>query len=938
VQPGYILRIDSGSPVLTYVIVQVSGNSITIDGQFPINQNNIGFQVYSDTETELPGVRALQPDYAISKNSNFQNVLTIYNGVFANDLIFIRTLGLNNREVSNKYYIWSSQKENVFMTQLPPPISLDEANITKIITPTTAVGPLNSTFIGGVFNSINLPTSQPSNSQIGRTIQATIAGTNTDFSTPVQVTINGVSGINIISETVIFTEYGTLDFANSFLSLNHVSVMVKPINSSKAALTVELQEKYPITHSEFSGLVPVIRYSYPITVGYNLQSDGYGYVTDGYNLFSSLDVGNYLVIQSPGNVIVDGYPVGVAGFYIITSVSLDQHTIGIQSTYASAMQPLPSFTGGVYQVLDTTEYRSGLQNGFFTLEVSELPGQAYFLSSGFYQFNYATYTRIKLDPLNTQIYFGSDMFGHNQADAILDQTILYSIMLTDTRVGEVVAANRRSITKDYNSLTPITANSNMLVLLTFDSFPFTNAAKIYVNTNTDRVHFQSNWAVNDTFEQSLVILDEPVLVSNAGILDTRKQGTIEFWMSPLFDTGNDPNIRYYFDAYGAVVEQTVSSSDVTVNLSSPASQILSVKLVAGDPNVDYFAGGKLEINTQHAIQEEATSLGISIVKTSEPILQVITVKIIGDFTGMDYFANGTIGTDRQTIYLGIPLPISNASVVVTYQPATNGNSTLNTQIIRLNRRLPYQNSQVIVNYIPKGLQGDRISLFKDQFGYMNFNITASGTDFVVRAPTRWAKNTWHRVKASYKINGGVGQDEMRLFLDGYQYTDLLFGGGLVFGSFPLVMGAVTVGDGYSLMGNIHFKDPINDLFIGSQYNQQFPAFTLIDNFRISNISRPVYAPYGEPIDVNYNSNLGVAIPVTQDLYTTYLMNYDDMIVLNQNFAILTNRLVGSFDFTIEIQDSFGIVSSSTKVKQTLEDLINTLKPANTVAYIKYVGG
>ena len=113
------------------------------------------------------------------------------------------------------------------------------------------------------------------------------------------------------------------------------------------------------------------------------------------------------------------------------------------------------------------------------------------------------------------------------------------------------------------------------------------------------------------------------------------------------------------------------------------------------------------------------------------------------------------------------------------------------------------------------------------------------------------------------------------------------------------------------------------------------SFTLLDNFRISNVSRPIYAPYGEPIDVNWSTNLQCGIPVTPDLYTTYLMDYDDMIGINQNFAILTNRAVGSFDFTVNIFDSFGIVSGSTKVKQTLEALINTLKPANTVAYIKY---
>ena len=34
-------------------------------------------------------------------------------------------------------------------------------------------------------------------------------------------------------------------------------------------------------------------------------------VTDGYNVFSALDIGNYLIIHSPPNV---------AGFYLITSI------------------------------------------------------------------------------------------------------------------------------------------------------------------------------------------------------------------------------------------------------------------------------------------------------------------------------------------------------------------------------------------------------------------------------------------------------------------------------------------------------------------------------------------------------------------------------------------------------------------------------------------
>ena len=73
----------------------------------------------------------------------------------------------------------------------------------------------------------------------------------------------------------------------------------------------------------------------------------------------------------------------------------------------------------------------------------------------------------------------------------------------------------------------------------------------------------------------------------------------------------------------------------------------------------------------------------------------------------------------------------------------------------------------------------RISIYKDTFGYLNFNIRASNTDYVVRAPTFWTNGSWHRVKASYKLNSN--KDEMRLFIDGYQWSNVLFGQDIIFG-------------------------------------------------------------------------------------------------------------------------------------------------------------
>lgn len=928
VLPGHLLNIGSISSPIAFVILQVAGNNLTLDSELPSAVSADNFSVYSNTENEIPGVRAVHPSYSINKTTDgyFNNILTVSNNVFAKDLLLIRTLGLNHRSFKKRYYVWSDYQENILMTRMPPPISLDEANITKVILPNVAIGPSNSTLVVGVFQSNNFPASQPVTSQNGRTLTVTLGGTNTDFSTPVTVNINGVVGVSTITETLTFTDYGSQDTLNQFISINYINIQVKPINSSKNAINLEVKEKYPLTVSEASTMYPVIRYSYQIGGGYGLHDAGLGIVRDEANTFSGLDIGNYLIIQSPSSV---------AGFYLITGLaSADRKSISIQPTAGTSL-PLPAFVNGTYQVLNVSQFRSGLQNGFFTLEIGALPGQSYLLPSGFYDIEYSTYARIKFDPIQIDAFLGSDFNGTNQLNGILDQVKIYSVALTDTRIGESIPNNQRSITKDFNSLKPLKSDPNTLVLLSMDSFPLSNDASFYVDEPSSKHLFRSGVVINENFGNSSVILDQPVIVPNDGILDTKKEATIEFWVNPLFDTGNDPNKRFYFDAFGATLEEVTSVDNVSVKISAPASRILSVKL-KGDPNVDYFAGGKLEIDTQRAIQEETVSSSSSSVSTGTPILQVITVKIVGDFTGADYFEGGSIGTDRKTIFLGKVLPDNHLPLLVTYQSTINNNDTINTQIIRLNRRLPNQKSRVVVNYLPTGLQGDRISIFKDEFGYMNFSIIASGTEFLLRGATRWAKNTWHRVKASYRVNGSAGSDAMKLFLDGYEYTNVLFGTGVIFGSFPFVAGASFVGDGYNVTGNIPFNDPINDLFIGTQYTGESPIFSLIDNFRISDIFRPIYAPYGEALDVNYSSNLDMVFPVTEDLFTTFLLDFDLDRAINTDFTTLRNKKTGAFDFTVNIKDGFDIVSSSVKVKAALEKLIRILKPANSRVFIDYV--
>lgn len=926
--PGSFLVFFQPEIETIYTIIEVNEHTLTLSGNLPVTISGARFKIYDPIlAEEITGLRALRPSYSISKDGYYNNIITLSNNVYAEQLILIKTLGLNSRGVKKQHYIWSNNLENVLMTRLPPPISLDEANITKVVLSNTAIGPTNSILSAGVFSSNNLLVSPLSDSESGRTLSVMLSGNNTDFSSNVSVVINGNTEVASISESIVFTDYDTQDTINKFISVNYVTVAAKPIDSARNALVIGIKEKYPITYSEESGLVPVIKYSYYMGGGSTLQDDGYGQVRDNNFLFSGLDIGNYLVINSP---------VPVAGFYIITGLSADRKSITVKSTNQSTPLPLPSFTDGYYQILNVNGYRSGLQNGFFTFESSLLPSQAYFLKQGFYELEYSTYAKIKLDPINVKMYFGSNFQGSDQINCIVDQIKIYSTMLTDTRIGESIPSNQRSITKDFNSLKPLTADINTLMLLNFDDFPPTNSAKFYTATDNKK-HFLSSETLNENFQNSVVILDDPIVLSNDGILDTRKQGTIEFWMNPMFDTSNDPNTRFYFDAYGAIVEEITSIDNTSIKLKSPASKILSVKLLAGDRNTDYFAGGSIEIDTQHAIQEEKTSISDSIVITDRYILQVISVKILGDFSEIDYFEEGSIGTDKKTIYLGKVLPAANTAVVVTYQTSENRNTAPNSQIIRLNRKLPYQNSRVVVNYIPKGLKGDRLCIFKDRFGYMNFVITATGVDYAVRAPIRWAKNTWHRVKASYKINSGKGNDELRLFLDGYQYNNVAFGPNAILGS-TLSWGAAIPGDfndGYVFSENIKFKDSINTLFIGSQYNGESPIFALLNNFKVSNISRPIYSPYNEPLDVNYSTNLETVLPVTEDLFTTYLMSFNKMVTLNTDFSILKNRQSGIFDFSVNILDSLGIVNDSIKSKEVLEKLIKVLKPANSRVFIQY---
>lgn len=859
---GDLLRINDVAFEKHYIILTVSTNSLLLNDDMPSTDTGLSFNIYHDDEEEIAGLRAITPSYELSKTTDgyYDDVLTIRNDALVNDLVLIRTLGINHRRVRRKYYVWSNQT-NILKTKLPAPMSLDEVKFNKVLLSNTFIGPSNSTLTLGVFHSDNITVDQPTNNAGGRTLAISIQGDNINFATSVTVDVTGttisIDGYGTPTptvETVTFTEPGIVDTIGLFSQVDYINVHCKPTNVLRNCAVVEIKEKYSITKAEnlelftSPGFVPqpVVRYSYQVSVGSTLESDGYILgtgltVTDGYNFFSSSVVGNYLVIHSP---------LAVAGYYLIDAVSDDHTSLDLITGGVGAL-PLPQFSDGYYEILNTTDFRSGLQNGYFTFEHTSLPGEPYYLTAGMYELDYYTYLQIPFDLQSVDMHIGADFEGANQLYGSIDELQILNVQLTDTRVGETAASTQRTITKEFNSLKASEADVTSLVLTHCDTLPPENEADVY--RFADKNIMQAGEVINDNFTQSICLIDSPIVTDNDGILDTRREATIEFWINPLFDTLNDPNYRFYFDAYGAVSENLTSTNSTTVSITGTASEIIQVKSVSDNQNIDYFAGGSL---------------------------------------------------------------------------ASDGTT------ISLRKQLPNQNTPVTVTYIPRGLVGDRISLYKDPSGYMNFNIKANDIDYQIRAPILWARNSWHRVKATYKINGGVSLDEMHLLIDGYERGNVLFGEDLLFGQ-GIVYGSSFSGPNTATY-NIKFIDPINMFHIGSDYSLGSSAHCLMDNFRISNICRPLYQPFGEPIDPNYSSNLDMVYPITEDLYTTLLINFNTLLTKNDDFIILNSRSSGLANFSVNVLDSLGIINDNSRVKEVLEALIKSFKPANSRAFINYL--
>lgn len=839
-----------------YTITNVSGHTLTLNNPMPATLSNarfsanpvsfiVGTEIDTYTnigvfvssggvETEIPGTRAKIPSYSIQRNAFNQRVLKVLGNLAIGDLILIKTFGLNHRRCRNRVYVWSDGYEATIKTSLAAPVNLDDVNIKAIPLSLTSIGLLNSVYSGGLYTS-TLSTTKVTNVIEGRTLEVRISSDNTNFSTPVTVTIHGTS-TGPTSEVLSFSSGTKKNTVNKWKTITSVVIVAKPIDNTIDACAIEIKEAYSITNPNGNNTYPVIRFAYQTQSGISLQGTGNNIVFDTNGLFLDSNVGSLLSITAP---------LSVAGIYTITQ-KIDNNTVMLNIPTGTA------FTNGSYKILNISIGRSGFQNGFFFLEYAGSNTTPYPLPAGWFDVDYAAYLSVSMSPVDQIGYIGNSITLDEPAKAVIDELRVLNYQLTDVRVGEV--ANGDSITLNANSFAPFTKNIDTLSLLHFDESPIVNDSDFYIFANKN--YIQSGQSINDNFGHCVVLKDQGIIFDNDGKLSTVSEGMIEFWVSPRFDTYNDPNVHVYFDAAANVVENV-------------------------------------------------TSLTKGIVKIEGNVKKVLYVRLANDKTlsGTDYFNGGKIDSDGKTLILNSPLP--------------------------------YSQTPVQVAYIPSGVVGNRITIATDGQGNISFTVNTGGKEYQTKQPIFWPRDTWHRIRASYKFNRADNKDELRLFIDGEEKGIILFGQNLVFGA-GLVFGQASVGvNGQTLITDINFVDTISQFSLGQDFAGNFGAQARFDNLKISDRSINPLLVGGQVKDVYYNSNVNFIYPSVEDSFTTFLFDFDQLVQITDDFAILRDPIFGLFNFDIDVIDSFGIVTEDDKVKKILVAMINALKPATSKVNIKY---
>jgi hypothetical protein len=416
--------------------------------------------------------------------------------------------------------------------------------------------------------------------------------------------------------------------------------------------------------------------------------------------------------------------------------------------------------------------------------------------------------------------------------------------------------------------------------------PLFNLADYYHNS----VGFPLNDnSVNSNFKKSAYFNSgSGLFLSNNDGKFRGKEGTIEFWVSPVIDSMIDADRRFYIDIFSSNTERIKSTTSTLIELPNAASKIEKITLISNTKEYSEYY------------------------ESSENILfdQVNFNEISGRLSGgtgvmKDFSVNHKLSADGTKVFLS--------------------------------EALPGEKIDIIVSYIPLSSSNDRISVFKDENSRIVFAISIDGTDNATSIEVDWKKNTWHKVACTYKT--GTRFDFIKLFVDGVVGDPIVYGENIVFGNDYLYGNHINyTGDLRPIEFTMQLKNEFKTISIGSDIYGDNCAKSRIDNLRLSRVNRPyIKSVNGVFTDTSYSSNLNTMLPVVSDDSTTLLMDFDEDEEKIDKFAQLINSKNGIFNFDIEVIDNFDKVIgiNDGEIEDLISKLINRIKPAHTNAIVKF---
>lgn len=390
----------------------------------------------------------------------------------------------------------------------------------------------------------------------------------------------------------------------------------------------------------------------------------------------------------------------------------------------------------------------------------------------------------------------------------------------------------------------------------------------------------SSFGQSGRFENSSAV----VLNNNNNIL-RNTAGTVEFWYQPKLDTFNDGDVRTMFESSSILVDRFTSTTPYLIKLNSPASEIVSIKLLSSE---------KLS-NSSYYTSSEKTDIifnEISIVEATGRYSK-------GSGTDKDFSSGCRLSLDGMDVMLIDALPGAKVDVLVTY--------------------------------VPRQYSGEKISIYKDPYSRIIARIETKDLAYMIPVDVSWVEETWHRVCLSYNFFGP--NKFIKFFIDGVLYNTVYSYGK---DEYPETF------DSSNVIGsiNISLVEEMSQIIIGNRLDLKSSATGLIDNIRISRSTRTYPKDSsGVEFDLNYSSNISQISPVKLDDLTTYMedFNFDD-IERTINTATVIDPKYGIFDFEVTIGDDFNRVVgiNGGKIEDLIVDLISRIKPAHSNAYVKFV--